>query len=224
MSPHVINGHTHNNGLFKRVVQPSSTTNNNNNGITTSSRGKLSHSHHDGFSTRAIHVGSEPSLDSNAVIPPISLSTTYKQDGIGNHKGFEYSRSLNPNRDAFERMIAALEEGPRSDKGVSHINGLSNGTNGTSSNGEAFSHVSTTTTTRGFAFASGSAATATILQALGPDSHVLCINDVYGGTYRYLERVASALTNLSTTFIDFEHASDEEILSSIRPNTKVYVI
>ncbi|KDN39542.1 hypothetical protein K437DRAFT_259035 [Tilletiaria anomala UBC 951] len=64
-----------------------------------------------GFATRALHVGSEPSSETGAVIPAISLSTTFKQDGVGNHKGFEYSRSGNPNRDAFERAIASLEGG-----------------------------------------------------------------------------------------------------------------
>ena len=65
---------------------------------------------HDGFSTRAIHVGSEPSEETGAVIPAISLSTTYKQDEVGVHKGFEYTRSANPNCAALERMLAALED------------------------------------------------------------------------------------------------------------------
>ena len=64
-----------------------------------------------GFSTRALHIGSEPSKETGAVIPAISLSTTFAQDGVGNHKGYEYSRSGNPNRDSFERAVASLEGG-----------------------------------------------------------------------------------------------------------------
>ncbi|KIJ32016.1 hypothetical protein M422DRAFT_36044 [Sphaerobolus stellatus SS14] len=141
----------------------------------------------DGFSTRAIHIGSEHSSETGAVIPPISLSTTYAQSAVGVHKGFEYTRSLNPNRDSLERMLAGLE------------------TNG----GKAL------------AFASGSATTATILQALGTGAHVLSINDVYGGTFRYMSKVASQLQGLETTFVDFDSATDEEVLASIRPNTKL---
>ncbi len=62
-----------------------------------------------GFDTRAIHAGQEPDPTTGAVVPPISLSTTFAQDGVGNHKGFEYSRSGNPTRAAYETQIAALE-------------------------------------------------------------------------------------------------------------------
>ena len=62
-----------------------------------------------GFDTRAIHAGQEPDATTGAVVPPISLSTTFAQDGVGNHKGFEYSRSGNPTRTAYETQIAALE-------------------------------------------------------------------------------------------------------------------
>ncbi|KAG1840176.1 Cys/Met metabolism PLP-dependent enzyme-domain-containing protein [Suillus subalutaceus] len=122
-----------------------------------------------------------------AVIPPISLSTTYKQDEVGVHKGFEYSRSGNPNRDALERTLVGLEAGA----------------------GHAI------------AFASGSATTATILQSLGPNAHVLSVNDVYGGTFRYMTRVAKETTGTETTFLDLENAADDEILGAIRENTKL---
>ncbi|PPQ73504.1 hypothetical protein CVT24_007650 [Panaeolus cyanescens] len=141
----------------------------------------------DGFGTRAIHVGSEPNEETGAVIPPISLSTTYKQAAIGVHKGFEYSRSGNPNRNALEQTLASLEAGG------------------------AF----------GLAFASGSATTATVLQSLGPSSHIVSVNDVYGGTFRYIRRVASENQGLEATFLDLELATDDEILSSIRENTKL---
>jgi cystathionine gamma-lyase len=140
-----------------------------------------------GFSTRAIHVGSEADPTTGAVIPSISLSTTYKQDEVGVHKGFEYSRSGNPNRDALERTLVGLEAGA----------------------GHAI------------AFASGSATTATVLQSLGPNAHVLSVNDVYGGTFRYLTRVAKETAGTETTFVDLEVATDDEILGAIQENTKL---
>lgn len=63
-----------------------------------------------GFETRAVHVGQAPDPTSGAVVPPISLSTTFAQDGVGNHKGFEYSRSGNPTRAALEACVASLEQ------------------------------------------------------------------------------------------------------------------
>ncbi|KAH8075997.1 Cys/Met metabolism PLP-dependent enzyme-domain-containing protein [Cristinia sonorae] len=143
--------------------------------------------HSDGFGTRAIHVGSEPNSATGAVIPSISLSTTYKQDAIGVHKGFEYSRSGNPNRDAFEATLASIEAGGA----------------------------------HGIAFASGSATTATVLQSLGPNAHIVSVNDVYGGTFRYMSKVASVNQGLETTFVDLENAEDDTILAAIRPNTKL---
>ncbi|OCH91659.1 hypothetical protein OBBRIDRAFT_792010 [Obba rivulosa] len=143
--------------------------------------------HLDGFGTRAIHVGSEPSTETGAVIPAISLSTTYKQDGIGRHKGFEYSRSGNPNRNALEATLASVEAG-----GADAL-----------------------------AFSSGSATTATVLQSLGPNSHIISVNDVYGGTFRYMSRVASENQGLETTFVDLEKADDKTILAAFRPNTKL---
>ncbi|KAH7905816.1 pyridoxal phosphate-dependent transferase [Hygrophoropsis aurantiaca] len=155
-----------------------------NNGIPSIKRQK---SHSDGFGTRAVHVGSDPNPETGAVIPPISLSTTYKQDAVGVHKGFEYSRSGNPNRDALESTLASLESGG--------------------------AHA--------LAFSSGSATTATVLQSLGPNAHVVSVNDVYGGTFRYLVRVASETQGLETSFVDLENADDEAILASIKDNTKL---
>lgn len=62
-----------------------------------------------GFETRAVHVGQAPDAASGAVVVPITLSTTFAQDGVGNHKGFEYSRSGNPTRAALEACVASLE-------------------------------------------------------------------------------------------------------------------
>lgn len=74
-----------------------------------------------GFETRAIHAGYEPDPTTGAVVPPISLSTTFAQDGVGDHKGYEYSRSGNPTRTALEKCIAALEGGVH---GLSFASGL----------------------------------------------------------------------------------------------------
>ena len=70
------------------------------------------------------------------------------------------------------------------------------------------------------ALASGSAATGLFISALGANAHVISVNDVYGGTARYLRNVASTTQNLSTTFVDLERATDEEILSTFRENTR----
>ena len=137
----------------------------------------------EGFATRAVHVGSTPSEETGAVIPPISLSTTYAQSSVGVHKGYEYTRSGNPNRDQLESLLASLEAGGK------------------------FS----------LAFSSGSATTATLLQSLDKDAHVLSVNDVYGGTFRYMTKVS----NLEVSFLDMEKLDDNAILSAIRPNTKV---
>ena len=71
-------------------------------------------------------------------------------------------------------------------------------------------------------FASGSATTAIVLQSLGPGAHVLSVNDVYGGTFRYMTSVAKDLQGLDIDFLDLEHASNDEIVGAIRPNSKVY--
>ena len=138
----------------------------------------------EGFGTRAIHTGSAHSLETGAVIPPISLSTTYAQSaGVGLHKGYEYTRSNNPNRAQLEELLAGIEAG-----------------------GE-----------HALAFSSGSATTATVLQSLGRNAHVLSVNDVYGGTFRYMTKVSG----LETSFEDLEKMTDEEIYNAIRPNTEV---
>ena len=172
----------------------------------------VNHSHHYeqyGFSTKAVHVGSELDAVTGAVIPSISLSTTYKQDSVGVHKacvslllfhaqqssnqrslfqGYEYSRSGNPNRRALETQLAILEGGDH-----------------------------------GLAFASGSAATATVFNALGSGSHVVSVNDVYGGTFRYMNRVAKETNGVDVTFLDLENAEEESIHAALRPNTKVCI-
>jgi cystathionine gamma-synthase len=118
-----------------------------------------------GFSTRAIHAGSEPDPATGAVITPLYLTSTFKQDGVGGLRqglgtGYEYSRSANPTRTALEECLAALEATTEGDG------------------------------TRAFAFASGLAAEDTLLRALmRPGDHLIVPDDAYGGTFRLVARV-----------------------------------
>ncbi len=126
-----------------------------------------------GFSTRAIHVGQDPDPSTGAVVPPVYLTSTYKQDGVGGLRGgYEYSRSANPTRTALETALAAAEAAP----------------------GAPEPH--------GFAFASGLAAEDTLLRAvLRPGDHVILPNDAYGGSYRLVARVFGAW-GVSHTAVD----------------------
>ncbi|ANQ50794.1 PLP-dependent transferase [Flammeovirga sp. MY04] len=137
-----------------------------------------------GFSTIAIHAGQEPDPTTGAVIPPIYATSTYAQTAPGEHKGFEYTRSHNPTRYAYEDAVAALENGKK-----------------------------------GYAFASGLAAAATILDMLDSGSHVIAMNDLYGGTFRLFDKVRERSANLEFSFIDL---NDEEALrKEIKSNTKM---
>lgn len=137
-----------------------------------------------GFATRAIHGGQSPDPATGAVMPPIYATSTYAQQSPGVHKGYEYSRTQNPTRMAFERCIADLEGG---------------------------SH--------GFAFASGMAATATLLELLDSGDHLVAMDDLYGGTFRLFERVRRRSAALDFTFADL---SDPQAFSaSIRSRTKM---
>jgi cystathionine gamma-lyase len=140
-----------------------------------------------GFSTRAIHAGQSPDPSTGAIMTPIYATSTYVQESPGVHKGYEYSRSQNPTRMAYERCIADLESG-----------------------------------TAGFAFASGLAGTATVLDLLDSGSHVLCMDDLYGGTYRLFERVRKRSAGLSFGFVDFSDLAKVE--AAIRPETRLFWI
>jgi cystathionine gamma-lyase len=137
-----------------------------------------------GFSTRAIHAGQHPDPSTGAIMMPIYATSTYVQESPGVHKGYEYSRSQNPTRMAYERCIADLESG-----------------------------------TAGFAFASGLAATATVLDLLDSGAHILAMDDLYGGTYRLFERVRKRSAGLSFSFVDFTDLSQVE--AGIRPETRM---
>jgi len=136
------------------------------------------------FSTRAIHAGQEPDPSTGAIMTPIYATSTYVQQSPGVHKGYEYARTQNPTRMAYERCVADLESG-----------------------------------VRGFAFASGLAATATLLDLLTSGDHVIACDDLYGGTYRLFERVRRRSAGLDFTFIDF---SDPRALDvALKPRTKM---
>ncbi len=137
-----------------------------------------------GLGTRAIHAGQSPDPSTGAVMTPIYATSTYVQSSPGVHQGYEYSRSHNPTRFAYERCVASLEGG---------------------------SH--------GYAFASGLAATATVLDSLDSGSHVICMDDVYGGTYRLFERVRKRSANLEFSFVDLGDRAALE--AAVRPNTKL---
>jgi cystathionine gamma-lyase len=136
------------------------------------------------FATRVIHSGQEPDPSTGAIMVPIYQTSTYVQDSPGKHKGFDYARSINPTRLAYERCMADLENGQR-----------------------------------GFAFASGLAGMATVLELLDSGSHVLASDDLYGGTFRLFERVRTKSANLQFTFLDL---SDPAVLKkAIRPETRM---
>jgi len=123
-----------------------------------------------GFGTRAVHAGQAPDPSTGAIMPPIYQTSTYVQDGLGRHKGFEYARTRNPTRDALERNLAALEGGRH-----------------------------------GFAWASGLAATDAVLKLLNAGDHVICGENVYGGTHRLMTQVFQRL-GLTFTFVDSRDA------------------
>ncbi|HKX98920.1 MAG TPA: PLP-dependent aspartate aminotransferase family protein [Steroidobacteraceae bacterium] len=137
-----------------------------------------------GFSTRAIHGGQAPDPATGAVMPPIYATSTYAQSSPGVHKGYEYSRTQNPTRMAYERCIADLEGG-----------------------------------TRGFAFASGMATTATLLELLDSGDHVVAMDDLYGGSFRLFERVRRRSAKLDFTFADL--SDPEAAAAAIGPRTRM---
>lgn len=134
--------------------------------------------------TLAIHAGQSPDPSTGAVMTPIYATSTYVQSSPGKHQGFEYSRSHNPTRFAYERCVAALEGG-----------------------------------SRGFAFASGLAASSTILELLDSGSHVIAMDDVYGGTYRLFERVRRRSAGLDFSWVDLSDLGAFE--AAIRPETRM---
>jgi cystathionine gamma-lyase len=136
------------------------------------------------FATRVIHGGQEPDPRTGAVMPPIYATSTYVQSSPGVHKGYEYSRTANPTRDALQAAVANLEGGAA-----------------------------------GYAFASGMAATSTVLELLDSGSHIVAMHDLYGGTYRILENVRKRSAGHDVSFVDLTKPSELE--AAIRPNTRL---
>ncbi|KAM5256272.1 cystathionine gamma-lyase-like [Ctenodactylus gundi] len=136
------------------------------------------------FATQAIHAGQDPEQwSSRAVVPPISMATTFKQEAPGRHAGFDYGRSGNPTRNCLERAVAALD-------GAKHC----------------------------LAFSSGLAAVTSIMHLLKAGDHVICMDDVYGGTNEYFREVA-AECGLKISFVD---CSQTQLLeAAITPETKL---
>lgn len=137
-----------------------------------------------GFDTRAIHADQHVDETTGAVITPIYATSTYAQTAPGVHKGFDYGRSHNPTRFAYERAVTNLEGG-----------------------------------SAGFAFASGMAASSTVLELLEAGSHVIAMNDLYGGTYRLFERVRKHSAKLEFSYVDLTVPGELE--KAIRPNTRM---
>lgn len=136
------------------------------------------------FDTLAIHGGQYPDPTTGAVITPIYATSTYAQEGPGVHKGFDYGRSHNPTRFAFERAIAALEDG-----------------------------------TQGFAFSSGLAGIAAVLDTLEAGSHIISTDDLYGGSFRLFERVRRQSAGLETSYVDL--SNPDNLDAAIQKNTKL---
>jgi cystathionine gamma-lyase len=136
------------------------------------------------FATRAIHAGQSPDPSTGAIMTPIYATSTYVQQSPGVHQGFEYSRSQNPTRNAYERCLADLESGRH-----------------------------------GFAFASGMAAIATVLELVDTGSHVLAMDDLYGGSFRLFDGVRRRTAGLTFTFADLSDTA--AVSAGIRPETRM---
>lgn len=137
-----------------------------------------------GFDTLAIHGGQYPDPTTGAVITPIYATSTYAQEGPGVHKGFDYGRSHNPTRFAFERAIAALENGEN-----------------------------------GFAFSSGLAGIAAILDTLDAGSHIIATDDLYGGSFRLFDKVRKNSAGLEVSYVDL--TNPDNLDAAVKPNTKL---
>ena len=136
------------------------------------------------FATRAIHAGQYPDPSTGAIMPPIYATSTYVQKSPGEHQGYEYSRTKNPTRQAYERCVADLESG-----------------------------------SDGFAFASGMAAIATILELLDSGSHIVAMDDLYGGTRRLFDGVRKRSAGCEFSFVDM---TDIAVLEdALRDNTRM---
>ncbi|MDZ4662831.1 MAG: cystathionine gamma-synthase [Pseudomonadota bacterium] len=136
-----------------------------------------------GFETRAIHAGQEPDPTTGAIMTPVYLTSTYVQSSPGKHKGYDYSRTSNPTRKAYEDCIASLEGGKF-----------------------------------GYAFASGCAATTTILHLLKAGDHVVAGDDMYGGTFRLFDKVLKH-NGIEFSYVDLTDMKN--LNNALKKNTKL---
>lgn len=136
------------------------------------------------IATRTIHAGQSPDPSTGAIMTPIYATSTYVQKSPGIHQGYEYSRTHNPTRSAYEKCAADLESGEH-----------------------------------GYAFASGMAAIATIMELLKPGDHVVVSDDVYGGTFRLFDKVRSRSAGLQFSFVDCTQL--DAVAQAIRPETRM---
>jgi cystathionine beta-lyase/cystathionine gamma-synthase len=134
------------------------------------------------FNTKVIHSGYGSDESTGSVMPPINLSSTFKQKEPGNFK-YEYARTKNPTRDILENLMAEVEGGNKA-----------------------------------FAFASGMAAINTLCEIFDSNCHVICSDDIYGGTRRLFDKVKSKSQNLEVTYIDFDKNINWE--DTVQDNTK----
>ncbi|MBS1766950.1 MAG: PLP-dependent transferase [Acidobacteria bacterium] len=138
------------------------------------------------FDTLCIHAGQSPDPLSGAVMTPVYFTSTYLQEGLGKHKGYEYARTRNPTRDAVQGNLAALEGGRQA-----------------------------------IAFASGLAATQAILELLDGGDHLVLGNNVYGGTFRLVDKVMS---RFGLTYTQVDTGDLAALKAAITPKTKLVML
>lgn len=139
-----------------------------------------------GFGTRAIHAGQRPEPLAGAIMTPVYLTSTYVQEGLGLNRGYEYARGKNPTREAFERNVAALENGKH-----------------------------------GFAFASGLGALDSIMKLFRAGDHIVCGENVYGGTFRLFDKILQHM-GLSFSYVD---TRDPQLIEdAMTPTTRAVLV
>ena len=139
-----------------------------------------------GFGTRAVHAGQRPEPLAGAIMTPVYFTSTYVQDALGQHKGYEYARGKNPTREALERNVAALE-------GARH----------------------------GFAFSSGTGCIDSIMKLFKSGDHVVCGENVYGGTFRLFDRILQHF-GLSFTYVDTR--DPQRIADAVTSSTRAVLV
>lgn len=144
----------------------------------------MAHSHR--FDTRCIHAGQQPDPLSGAIMTPVYFTSTYLQEGLNQHKGYEYARTRNPTRDAVQGNLAALE-------------------------GAEFA----------IAFASGLAATQAILELLSAGDHLVLGDNVYGGTFRLVDKI---MTRFGITYTQVDTANIAALRAAINEKTRLVML